>query len=69
MDNAGEQADDTKSFQDRMMHLPGGRCECLYSDPQREQSKSLNETGVKVLSLGAKAIMLEGNLPLDGMLL
>ena len=65
MDNAGEQSDTNKVFQKAMRDVLGGAVTLLYSDPQRQQSKSQNEIAVKVLELGCKAILVCKNLPID----
>jgi hypothetical protein len=64
MDNAGEQQDNHKPFQQMLVDLEGGTCTPIYSDPSREVSKHLAETAVKALCMRMKAILVEQSLPI-----
>ena len=65
MDNAGEQMDTNKRFQQMLVDLEGGSCTPIYSDPSREVSKHLAESAVKALELRMKAICLQQALPVS----
>jgi hypothetical protein len=65
LDNAGEQRDDCKIFNQRMNGLKDGACLRKYSDPSRETTKATQEAAVKFFEITLKKLLLQGNLPIE----
>jgi hypothetical protein len=65
LDNAGEQRDDCKSFNQHMNGLKDGACLRKYSDPSRETTKATQEAAVKFFEITLKKLLLQGNLPIE----